>query len=365
MKHALTIGVFCLVLAGAHRAEAASTAVRRVGTISVPGAPLASFDIGYVNADGIYALADRSNESVDLFAAASGKFLGRATGFKGYAAATGFSEAGPDGIVGVGAGTFWAGNGDSTVKVVDVKSRAVVASISTGGQKRVDEMTYDARDGLVIVVNNADKPPFLTFIGSRSHKILGKIVLDHATDGAEQPAWDPVTGMIYLSIPVIDHVDANGAVAVINPRTRKLVKMFAVDKCMPAGLAVGPHGHLLVGCSDDAVAAGFPAKSLVLDARSGKVLATIDQVGGSDEVWYDPKMHNYYLAAGGNPGGPVLGVVDALTNRWVANLPTGAHAHSVAADPLTGRVFVPIQAEKGAGGCTSGCIAVFAGAKSR
>ncbi len=365
MKHAITAGVFCFFLAAAHGAGAAPASVRRVDSIRVPGAALASFDIGYVNAEGVYALADRSNESVDFFTAASGEFLGRAPGFKGYAAATGFSEAGPDGIVAVGSKTFWAGNGDSTVKVVDVESHAIVASISTGGRKRVDEMAYDARDGLVIVVNNADKPPFLTFIGSRSHKILGKIVLDHATDGAEQPAWDPVTGMIYLSIPVIDHVDANGAVAVINPRTRKLVKMFAVDKCMPAGLAVGPHGHLLVGCSDDAVAAGFPAKSLVLDARSGKVIATIDQVGGSDEVWYDPKMHNYYLAAGGNPGGPVLGVIDALTNRWVANLPTGPHAHSVAADPVSGRVFVPIQAAKGAADCVSGCIAVFAGEKSR
>ena len=363
MKHAITAAVLCCLLGGTQGANAATDTVRRVDTISVPGAPLASFDIGFVNENGVYALADRSNHGVDLFAAASGKFLGRAKGFEGYDPATGFSAAGPDGIVAVGPNTFWAGNGDSTVKVVNVKSRSIVASISTGGKKRVDEMTYDPRDHLVIVVNNADKPPFVTFIDARSHKILGKLTLDHATDGAEQPAWDPATGLLYLSIPVVDKVDANGAVAVINPRTRKLEKMYSVDKCMPAGLAVGPRGRLLVGCSDDAVAAGFPAKSLVMDAHTGKIVATIAQVGGSDEVWYDPKSHNYYLAAAANPGGPVLGVIDALTNRWVANLPSGAHAHSVAADPRTGRVFVPIVAQKDTGKCTSGCIAVYAGTR--
>lgn len=361
VKHAIAISLLCSVLGGAHAADAASPAVRRVATIRVPGEPLASFDIGFVNSQGVYALADRSNKSLDLFAAASGTFLGRAAGFKGYDQAAGFGEAGPDGVVAVGPTTFWAGDGDSTVKIVDVESKSVVGTISTGGRKRVDEMAYDPRDHLVIVVNNADEPPFVTFIGSRSRRVLGKIVLDRASDGAEQPAWDPATGLVYLSIPVIDHVDAHGAVAVINPRTRKLEKLIPVAKCMPAGLAVGPRGRLLVGCSDDAVAAGFPAKSLVMSARSGKVLATIDQVGGSDEVWYDAKSRRYYLAAAANPGGPVLGAVDALANRWIGNFPSGERAHSVAADPRTGRVFVPIQAHKDGGDCASGCIAVYAG----
>ncbi len=350
------------LLIGAAGAAAPSAAVRRVDTIHVPGAPLASFDIGFVNSQGIYALSDRSNKSVDLFDAASGKFLGRAAGFKGYDKATGTAVAGPDGVVAVGAREFWAGDGDSTVKIVDLKSKSIIATIPTGGRKRVDEMTYDARDHLVVVVNSADEPPFVTFISSRTRRILGKIVLKRATDGAEQPAWDPATGLLYLPIPVVDHVDADGAVAVIDPRTRTLEKLIPVAKCMPAGLAVGPRGRLLLGCSDDAIAAGFPAKSLVLDARSGRILATIHEVGGSDEVWYDAKSRRYFLAAVGNPGGPVLGVIDAITNRWLGNFPSGPAAHSVTADPNTGKVFVPIQAHAGGGDCAPGCVAVYAGA---
>jgi DNA-binding beta-propeller fold protein YncE len=334
--------------------------MKRVDTLRVPGDPLASFDIGIVNDAGIYALTDRSNKSVDLIDAATGKFLGRVAGFTGFNKAAGSAVSGPDGVIAVGNDQLWAGDGDSTVKIIDLKSRSITDTISTGGQKRVDEMAYDPRDHLIIVVNNADKPPFVTFISSETHKVLGKIVLDHASDGAEQPAWDPVTGKVYLTIPVIDGVEANGAVAVIDPRTLKLEKMLPVTKCMPAGLAVGPQGHLLIGCSDDAVDSGFPPQSLVMDARTGKIVATIDKVGGSDEVWYDDKSGNYYLAAAKNPGGPVLGVIDAHTDRWIANLPSGPRAHSVAADPKTGRVFVPIEARKDSADCASGCIAVYA-----
>jgi DNA-binding beta-propeller fold protein YncE len=161
--------------------------MKRVDTLRVPGDPLASFDIGIVNDAGIYALTDRSNKSVDLIDAATGKFLGRVAGFTGFNKAAGSAVSGPDGVIAVGNDQLWAGDGDSTVKIIDLKSRSITDTISTGGQKRVDEMAYDPRDHLIIVVNNADKPPFVTFISSETHKVLGKIVLDHASDGAEQP----------------------------------------------------------------------------------------------------------------------------------------------------------------------------------
>lgn len=331
--------------------------IQRVGTLEVPGAPLASFDIGFVNAGGVYALSDRSNAGLDFFDAATGRFLGRATGFKGYSKAGGFDEAGPNGVVAVGRNQFWAGDGDSTVKAVDVRTKKVIASVSTGGQKRADELTYDPRDHLIIAVNNADDPPFVTFISTRMHKVVGRLVLKRASDGAEQPVWNPASGLVYLSIPSLDGNKARGAVAVIDPRTYRLIRFMPVTKCMPAGLALGPHDDLLLGCSDDAVAAGFPARSFVMSAATGKLVASLP-VGGSDEVWSDPAAGRYYLAAVANTGGPVLGVVDSRTNRWIGNVSTGPHAHSVAADPATGRVLVPIAAGS-APDCAQGCIAVF------
>lgn len=327
-----------------------------------PRRPLESFDIGFVNAAGVYALADRSNGGLDFFESATGRFLGRATGFVGYSATGGSDASGPNGVVAVGRNEFWAGDGDSTVKAVDLRTKKVIASISTGGKKRADEVAYDPRDHLVIAVNNADDPPFVSFISIRTRKVVGRLELEHASDGAEQPVWNPNTGLVYISIPSLDGLKSHGAVAVVDPRAYKLVKLMPVERCMPAGLALGPHDDLLLGCSDDAVAAGFPARSFVMSAATGKIVASLPRVGGSDEVWSDLKAGRYYLAAAANTGGPVLGVVDSRTHRWIGNWPTGPHAHSVAADPVTGKVFVPIAAGSAAD-CARGCVAVFGSRK--
>lgn len=353
---ALLAGVSCLPATGF--AQSTQVTLERLATVEVPGHPLESFDISFVNDDGIYALADRSNGALDFFSAASDRFIGRATGFRQYRAAGGSDDSGPNGVVAVGRNEFWAGDGDSTVKAVDLRTKKVITSISTGGKKRTDELAYDPHDQLVIAVNNADDPPFVTFISTSTRQIVGKLELTHATDGAEQPVWNPASGLIYLSIPVLDNVKARGAVAVIDPKSRRILKLLPVEKCMPAGLTLGPNGNLLVACSDDAIDAGFPARSFVIDSTSGKVLAQVP-IGGSDEVWSDPKAGRYFLAASANPGGPVLGVMDSHTNRLLATLPTGSHAHSVAADGSSGKVFVPIAAGGADAGCAKGCIAVF------
>jgi DNA-binding beta-propeller fold protein YncE len=340
--------------------------LQRVNTLHIPGKPLESFDASIISANGgIYALADRSNHGIDLFDIRTDRFLGRVAGFTGFNRKQGGGAAGPNGMVAVGRRQIWASNGNSIVTIIDAQSHMVIGTVTTGGTMRVDDMAYDQHDHLVIAINNADKPPFLTFISTDdTHKVAGRVTLAHATGGLEQPVVDPAHNLVYVAVPEVDGVAAQGGIAVIDVRTRKLIRMIAVQECAPAGLAIGPDEHLLVGCSGDAVAAGFPAKSLVLDLRSGKVVSTIHQVGGSDEVWFDKQQDRYYLAAVANPGGPVLGVINARDDRWMANVPTGPHAHSVAADPVTGQVFVPIGATNSASQCQSGCIAVFA-ARSR
>lgn len=357
----LLSALLCVMPAVA-RAKDSDAGLRRIDTLHMPGRPLTSFDASVVNENGsVYALADRSNRGVDLFDANSDRFLGRVPGFTGFNPKQGSAFAGPNGIVAVGSDQIWAGNGNSTVKIIDTASRRVIGTVSTGGTARVDEMTYDSHDHLVIVANNADKPPFLTFISTLgAHKVLGRTTLAQATDGLEQPLWEPAHDLVYVAVPEVDGLPAQGGIAVIDVDTRKLLRMIPVQQCVPAGLALGPNEQALAGCSDDAIAAGFPAKSLILDLWSGKVVSTIHQVGGSDEVWFDKQQDRYYLAAVANPGGPVLGIIDARDGRWIANLPTGPHAHSVAADPVNGRVFVPIAATNDESDCRDGCIAVFA-----
>ncbi|CAZ87436.1 putative cytochrome cd1-nitrite reductase-like, C-terminal haem d1 [Thiomonas arsenitoxydans] len=323
-------------------------------TINIPGNALRSFDIGYAQ-DGVYALADRSNHGVDLIDTRTLQFLGRIPGFAG---PVGAGQGGPNGVVMINGTRLWAGDGGSLVRVADMRSRRIVATVATGGSKQVDELAYDPRDHLVIAANNADDPPFLSFISSRApYRVRARLRLPQATGGLEQPLWDPRTGMVYVAVPELDGVAARGGIAVIDPRSARLTGVHDLARCMPGGLALGPGGKLLVGCSDDAVAAGFKAVSLLLDPVSGKILRTFHQVGGSDEVWFDSASGDFMLAAVANPGGPVLGVIDARRPHWVENIPSGRHAHSVAADPGNGRAFVPVAA--GDKTCPRGCVEVF------
>jgi len=39
----------------------------------------------------------------------------------------------------------------------------------------------------------------------------------------------------------------------------------------------------------------------------------------------------------------VFGVIDARTDSWIQNVPTGPNAHSIAANPINDEIFVPLR----------------------
>jgi hypothetical protein len=139
-----------------------------------------------------------------------------------------------------------------------------------------------------------------------------------------------------------------------------VINSFLMPNCMPTSIVQGPGNNFLVGCGDHDGEA-FPPNEYIIDGTSGNILATITNVGGVDEVWYNSGDNRYYLAARDMPNGPVMGVIDAKTNEWLVNVTTGANSHSIAVDPSTNHAFVPLQAGPN---CTTqsanGCIGVFA-----
>jgi hypothetical protein len=159
----------------------------------------------------------------------------------------------------------------------------------------------------------------------------------------------------------------------------------------PAGLTVGPHGDLLIGCSVIFNEAGTAWSGLtdpstaapihvIIDAKTGAIDKMVAGVGGSDEVWFNPGDGRYYTASRANPGAvpngsnpptdPVLGVIDAESKTVVQLVPTfntpnptspppRGTAHSVAVDAHNNHAFVPLPANNVFPGCQTGCIAVF------
>ncbi len=320
--------------------------------IALPGRPLTAYDISWVDpTTQTYYLADRSNAGVDFFDARNNTYTTRVTGFVG-ADPLGNDFSGPNGILTIHSqNELWAGDGPSgnprrsSIKVIDLSSNQIVATIHTNGERRTDEMAYDGQDHILAAANNADDPPFLTLISTRTRAILRQIRFDDAlahrfgeasfSNGIEQSVFNPETHLFYLSVPELSGVYANGAVAVIDPRTQEVTNLFRVHNCQPAGLALGPDNNLLVGCSD-------PSRSVVMNAENGEIVREILAVGGSDEVWFNHGDGHYYLAARNDPSGPKLGIIDAESNRFVAKLTTAFNSHSVTANRHDNHVFVPL-----------------------
>jgi len=351
--------VVFVVAALAAGGTARAAELRQIATIAIPGEKLAGFDISFVDqATGRYYFSDRSNRAIDIFDTKTDAFVTRVGRFAGIVKKDGKpvgDVSGPDGVVAVGA-EVWAGDGDSTVKVMDVATGKTIDTISTGGSTRVDEMAYDAKDSVFIGINNAEDPPFATLVSTASgHRILARIPFADATDGAEQPAYNPADGLFYVSIPEIGKDAKKGGVAVIDPHSGKLLKILPVDDCHPAGLAFGPSGNFVLGCT--ANGKEMPPIVAVMNARTGAVVADIPDIGGADMVNYNARNNQYYIASSGNPGGPVLGVIDAATNKLVQKIAvTGGSPHSVTSSEANGHVFLPV----GTGSGGDGTIHVFA-----
>jgi len=338
----------------------------RVANIEVGGGGLTSFDISYYDPVlDLYFLADRGNKGIDVVDGTDDTFQETIPcNCVGFDPAAGNDSAGPNGVLTVRHKEIWAGDGDSTIKVIDLATKQVIHTISTGGQKRADELSYDGRDHLVLMANDADSPPFITFIDTNTYQVVGKIEYPQATNGLEQSQYSAKTGQFYLAVPEVNGKVGSGQVDQIDPKTMKVVNSFSLNNaCEPAGMALGPGTKMLLGCSVNA--GGPPNATVVIDYKTGSTLRVITDVGGADEVWFNPDDGHFFTGSGNNTtsGGapaPVLGVIDSNSLKVDNPLPpTGVGSHSVAASPLSDDVFVPINASAKDSACPNGCIAVF------
>src|SRR5207249_9871080 len=348
-----------------------------------------------------------------------------AGGCKGVAVVGGVVQGGQSGPNGVVAAFPWLFVTDAPSRVVsiDLKTDTVVSSVSTGGADnfRADELAYDPKDGLLLVINPNDPTPFGTLI--KVNKANGNLTVGtritfdaaHGVDaqnGAEQPVWDPGTGKFYLSIPQIGATVSHGGVLRIST-TGTVEAIYPVEFCSPAGLALGPKQDLLVGCNTvfdtaggvwtgnaDRDANSAKPRYVILDAKTGSIDKIIFDVGPGDEVWFNKGDGNYYTASSGSPlapnaitparsplgtattaptltaqGAAVLGVIDADRQKLLQLVPTlnvpavpasqpnphpAGTAHSVAANARNNHVFVPLAANNAVPDRLKGCIAVFA-----
>jgi hypothetical protein len=400
---------------------------RCVTAIAVPGNPLQSFDISWVDAKtSRYYLSDRANAGIDIVDTRSLTYVGRLGGFVGIVyngthTAIDNSHSGPDGVTTHGR-WLYAGDGNSTLKVFDLlaaPNTPAKQSIPTTGMTRVDEMALTTDGKLLLAVNNAEDPPFGTLFAANGDAatsnvtIMTKVTIDPSILppnnglGFEQSVWDPQTQRFYASLPTIANnppgcnpnaalgtVTCSGGMVVIDPTVlppgtavihafdaAANVGVVPLTNCGPNGIALGTHGNLMEGCTPG----NEPANTgtVVINGVT-KNYATVANITGSDEVWFNAGDDRYYLGASKAPlppgstlgSGAVLGIVND-SSVLIKTIPQSSNSHSVAADEKRNVIFVPQVAFGVIGGDTNttapsgptvgqllcgtnnGCIAVY------
>jgi len=384
----------------AHNKHELNTPVNLLGVIPIPGNPITSADISWVDpGTERYYFADRSNLGVDIIDAETNFFVGRVSGMAGALPSGGGTTTtngpGPNGVLVTPNRKLWAGDGNSTVRVADVDPDSpnylnIIGSIDTSTAEcdtgtthycgRADELGYDPKDHIILVANNAPLSPtpphslvspYATFISAiPPYQVLGHVTFAGA-GGLEQPLWDRELRRFWLTVP--GPAGGNPMVARINPISMMVDKAYTLN-CLAltgtaganiTGIALAPFEHLLVS------ACGRP---IILSALTGHVFNVITQVAGGDEVWHNPGDGRFYVTGLSSVAPTVqsLGVIDSETSTWLQNVPD-VRGKNPAAFPENNHVFTIVQINAGIVAspatddsvCTQfglrgrGCVAVF------
>jgi hypothetical protein len=352
--------------------------------IPVPNNPIISADIGWVDPRTERAyITDRSNFGVDIIDAENNVYVGRVSGMAGPLSSGGGTSTtnggGPNGVLVTPDGILWAGDGNSTTTVADVNPSSpnylnIVGQVSTAIPAcdsadahycgRADELGYDPADRIILIANNAPLDlaaphmpidPYATFIsGDPPYPVLGYISFP-GVGGLEQPLWDPGIddGRFLLTVPgslMGGEVVIPPTVVIINAVSQAVETTYALDcqalagttSASITGIALGPSPHILVSACGAAPTPSFP---IIMNARTGEVDSVITQVGGGDEVWYNPGADHFYVTGldnTGTTGVQSLGVIDARTNAWLQNL-TDIRGKNPSALPENNHIFTVVQ----------------------
>jgi len=384
-----------------------------LGNLSNHSPTFFSFDISWVdNTLHKYYLADRSNKTIDILDLSTlPPTLTQVVRpeFQGF---TGNNDtSGPDGLATVnnhtevwvgdtggtgcpsmgtspscGPGQVWVLNTDASVKTLP---GGVTNPISVGGHTRADEFCYDPKDNLVMIASPAEGDgvvtfPYVTFINTKTYKVVGKLTFDggtaakgiKATNGIEQCQYDAASGKFLQNIPENNGAPgadtSPGGIAVIDPTTRKVTEFFEIplDACAgPQGMTIGPNNQVLEGCN--AASPNGHRNVVIVNAITGKVGPVFTDLGGADEVWFNPGDGHYIVPSCNTPcrtvpvpfaltGPEVLGLIDSNKLQldqtvFVADqnsdttVTTGnpRTTHSVAGDAANKQIILPIPAVGG------------------
>ncbi|MEJ0008281.1 MAG: hypothetical protein WDM77_18445 [Steroidobacteraceae bacterium] len=217
---------------------------------------------------------------------------------------------------------FITNGGDSTVTMFDLKSLAVVRKIPAG-ISGLDGIMYDDFNDRVVLTNHSTPTGTVMEIDANSGSIVGTAELE---DTAPEGAVSNGRGTLFVNN------ERKSTMQVIDVATMKATASWPLAPCDgPTGIAMDrASNRIFVGCSK---------QSLVVNAATGMVVATIANGNGVDALGWDQSEKLIYIPAGRD--GTITVVHEDTPDKYtvVATVNTMAGVKTIAVDPLRHRAY--------------------------
>jgi len=217
--------------------------------------------------------------------------------------------------------------GDHAVVVVDDSTLRIVARVP--GPRFPDGIAYAPAERRVFVSDESGGRNFV--IDATTNTVAAQIELDGEAGNTQYDAG---------SYCVIVAVQTANQLAIIDPATSTIVRRITLDKAVRH-----PHGVYIDAPNRLAFIAGEESGTLgVLDLRSMQLRQVLPVGSDPDVLAFDPELERLYVAA-------ESGIVAVFEERDGALNQLGWYrapkAHSVAVDPTTHRVYLPLASVNG------------------
>jgi DNA-binding beta-propeller fold protein YncE len=176
---------------------------------------------------------------------------------------------------------FITNGGDSTVTMFDLQSLAVIKKIpvATGG---MDGITYDDFSDRIILTNHSRPIGTMVALDPKTGAIVGTVQLE---DNGPEGAASDGKGKIFINN------EGTSTMQVVDIKAMKVLASWPLAPCEgPTGIAYDrASNRIFSGCGKT---------SVVVDATTGKVVATIANGDGVDALGWDPVEKLIYIPAG-------------------------------------------------------------------
>ena len=215
---------------------------------------------------------------------------------------------------------FTTNGRDNAVTMFSLKDLSVSSNIPTG--KNPDAIVYDKATDRVFVFNGGSNDA--TVIDASSGKVAGTVALG----GKPEFGVSDDKGKIFVNL------EDKNSIAELDAKNMTVLATWAIAPCEgPSGLAIDRRSsRLFAACEKQMVA---------VDAKTGKVVATVPTGTGTDGMEFDPELRYVFAPNGGD--GTLTVIHEDSPDKYsiVENVRTEPRARTMTIDTKTHKVYLP------------------------